>query len=107
MDRPTKEFKTSGGHIVVFKTYATGREFNAIQSVYLSAGKINVVGKEVVLDNFSTDIHLKAKEKMIEVLVVSIDGATDSVLEKCLDLPANEYNEIVDFVSTETDQKKN
>lgn len=106
MERATKEFTTSGGHKVVIKTYATGREFQMIQDVYLAGTKINVEQGEVKVDGFNVGSESKAREKTIELLVVSFDGDTKDVVNKIYDLPYQETEEILKELNEVSGKKK-
>lgn len=97
--RETKEFKTSGGHTIVHKTYATGREYNEIQSIYLKDAKVNVIGGVTKIEGFSANTDYDSNKKAIELLVVSVDGETNGYVEKVLDLPIKEFNEVVDLLN--------
>ena len=103
MERETKEVEI-GKHKVVLKTYITGREFNAIQDIYLSSAKLDMVGKDMK-STFDASIQTKATEKTIEMVVVSVDGNT-KVLDAVLDLPVNEYDQVIKAIESVTDKKK-
>jgi hypothetical protein len=104
--RETKEFTTSGGHKIVYKTYLTGREFNEIQNVYLKDTKVEMAGKEMKVEGFSPSITFKANEKMLELLVESVDGVVTNVVDTILDLPNVETQEIIEIVGSISDKKK-
>lgn len=105
-ERETKELKTSRGHTIVYKAYCTGREFNEIEQVYLTGAKVNMIGKEVHVDSFSPTIQQDADKKAIETLVVSLDGQAASVVDRVLDLPHDEYLEVVDALGVVSGKKK-
>ena len=105
-NRETKMIKTSGGHEVVLKTYATGREVGVIQSVYAGAAKMKMVGKEVVLDGFDATVEERAIAKTIELLVVSLDGKTENIVERIGDLPYKEYDEVIAALGEISGKKK-
>ena len=104
-ERATKEVKTAE-HTVIVKTYCTGREFNEIEQVYLTGAKVNMVGNEVHVDGFSPTIEQDANKKAIEILVVSLDGNSEDIVNRVLDLPHNEYLEIVNALSIVSGKKK-
>jgi len=79
-DRPTRELTTSGGHTLVIKTYLTAREMLPI----------------------SDKPEMPNSEKTAAILnqaVVSLNGSTDTISDRLLDLPLNEYTEIVKEVT--------
>lgn len=104
--RETKELKTSGGHVVTYKAWISGREFNAIQSVYLKSVNVTMVSGQPQVGGIDPSVNEQAVSKLIEMLVVSIDGVTAGALDKILDLPVSDYNEIV-AVLQEVNSKKN
>jgi len=105
-NRQTREFVTSGGHKVVIKTYCSGREWQDIQDVYLKDAKINMIGNDVKVEGFSPKADSLAKEKAVELLVVSIDGKTTSVLADVFNLPFAETAEILAQVDAVQGKKK-
>ncbi len=75
-DRETKEFTSPGGHKVVLKTYLTAREFTPIVD--------------------DKDLTNSAKTQRFAVAsIVSLDGETEGIGDKLLDLPLAEYTAIV------------
>ena len=86
--------------------YATGRDSNAIQEVYLKDAKMNIVGKDVRIEGFSANADTEANKKMLELLVVSLDGDANSVSERVLDLPVADYNEIIASLNDISGKKK-
>lgn len=106
MTRDTKDIRTSGGHVVVFYAYATGRDFNAIQSCYLEGTKIQMAGSNPVIEGFDATSDFKAKEKAIELLVVSLDGDSTDIVNRVLDLPYGEVAEIQAALDEATGKKK-
>ncbi len=104
--RETKIFETSRGHKVEIKTYLTGREFNEIQAVYLQDVKLDTVGQEIKLSGFNPSAEQKANNRTIELLAVSFDGSSDDILNKVLDLPHDEYDEVIAQLSEVSGKKK-
>lgn len=104
--RPTKEVEI-GGHKIVLKTYATGREFNEIQSVYLRSAKVNMVGSTPQMAGFTAEVSLEADKKGLEMIVVSVDGKTEfneegkvtKLADFILDLPADIYQQVMSAVN--------
>ena len=102
----TKELTTAGGHTVVLKSFVTARDMRVLKDMYLAVAKFDQKGGEI----FDIDIE-KANEienKTLELVVVSLDGGTEGILEKLLDLPSRDYNEIFEQVQEVTgfDKKK-
>lgn len=104
-NRETKEVKI-GEHTLVLKTYANGREYNEVQAVYLRSAKINMVGSTPTVSGFTGEVELDATKKAIEVLAVSLDGKTDSVIELIEELPYEEYQLVTEAVNELIGKKK-
>lgn len=105
-NRPTVEITTQGGHTIVTKSYATGREANIIKSVYIESIKASVVGNVAKIDSVDLQAEERAINKMIELMVVSVDGVSDDILNQVLDLPQQDYNMIVEKLDELTGKKK-
>ncbi len=99
MNRETKTIETSKGTKLVLNTYVTGREANVIKTELLKKAKIN--GETGVVDNsgISGDFILEQERKLLEAIVVSINESKEAIVEKLLDLPNGEYQEVVAAVN--------
>lgn len=106
-DRPTIEWTTPGGIPVVLRTYITGREFQALKNVYVEDAKAKIDGRGgVEVEGFNPLADDKAIERMISFVVVSLSGSTENVVDRVLDLPVDDYQEIVTKIKEITDKKK-
>jgi hypothetical protein len=103
--RPTEEIRV-GNHTIVVKTYATGREFNEIQAVYLRNAKINMVGNAPQVSGFTAEVELEATKKALEMLVVSVDGSSENVVSVIEEFPNDEYQKVVEKVNALLGKKK-
>lgn len=100
------------GKTVVLRGYITGRIEQAIQNVYLENSKI---GTEAEIDTAGSQDRKRpdkvkqtttmdatvgqlAGNKAIELIVISIDGNTDNIVDQVLDLPKQDYQAVVDKV---------
>jgi hypothetical protein len=100
--RETQSFATPGGHTVVINAYISGRESNAIKQVLYDDLKMNMKDAQngaVAMDDLPSSFVVKQEEKAIELIVVSIDGSSEDVIQRVLDLPVAEYNAIVEEVN--------
>lgn len=96
MSRETREFKTSGGNVVELKSFITGGEARQLQTTVMETLKMKVDdGGKPVVDGFDPLITGKIQDQSIKLIVVSLNGKTEKVLENILDLPNAEFNEIV------------
>ena len=104
MNRETTKLTTTSGKEVVVKTYLTARESNEIKRQMYDALKIDVSEAAIpgakVIKDIPASFMLDRERKMLEQVVVSIDGSTDGVLDRLLDLPAPEYEELLGRIGT-------
>lgn len=105
MDRQTKQIDV-GGHTFVVKTYATARETQAIQGAYFKGTKIEIVGKEPKFSEFDPTVQYTAEHELLAQMVISIDGNTETIVERCLDLPSEVYEQLVGEVDALASKKK-
>ena len=94
MDRETKQLKI-GTHGFVVKTYATAREAKTIQQAYFKGTKVEVVGEQPHIAEFNPGVQFDVQHEMIVQMVVSMDGSTHRMLERCLDHPDETYTALV------------
>ena len=100
MERETKEIILAlSKSKVVMQTWITGREQREIANIYLNSE---------TKDNKNL---LEAQDKAIEMITVSIDEDTKNILDRVLDLPSKDYEqllkEIMDVIGLPKDEKKN
>ena len=109
MERETKTVKTPHGHEVVIKTYLTGREAEQVQQVLYTDIKMSMgdlaSGKTEIKEIPAAAI-IAQQRKALEVLLVSIDGSTENVLDRFLDLHSEDCDAVKDEVSTITNFRK-
>lgn len=75
-DRATKEFSTPSGTKLVLKTYLTAREM------------FTVTDNKDLKDSEKT-------LKLAEAGIVSLDGSTENIGERLLDMPLADYTSVV------------
>ena len=104
MERETKEvvLKHSGKKVVV-KAFLTETENRIFMKNF--AGDIKATDGE---DPSRADEIIQYKDAVIQAWVVSVDGSTEKINETLLELPAKDYNQVLEFVKSlvEDDQKK-
>lgn len=110
-ERPTETFKTENGYEVTVKSYATGREANKIQAVYMQSAKVTVVGQTPRIEGFDLGAEEKAIEMMVELLVVSVKDPDGNVNENAVDsvldgMPKPDFDEVLDKLNELTGKKK-
>ncbi len=87
----TKEGKA---HIEV-KDFINGRDLRAIQEVYAEHAEM----EDGQLKRFKSKDSLSAiQDRLIDLIVISVNGETVDKIEKILDLPSKDYEQIIDEV---------
>ncbi len=88
MNRETIKFETPvGKQQIEIKTYITGREKRDLTNIYLS-GDIN-------FNTESQNIVDKAQDLALQLIVVSIDGNIEGIVESILNMRSEDYDFIV------------
>ena len=101
MERETKTVKTPLGKEVEIKAYMTFGEKQEIQAIYLGGMKAEIgPDNKPVVKEIRGEILTEAQHKLIEMAVVSYDGAKENILQLILDIPASEG----DFILAEIDK---
>jgi hypothetical protein len=104
-ERETKTITTPDGKAVVVNTYLTGRESNQLKEILyagLKMGMSDISAGITEIKDIPASLLLDQEKKALEMLVVSIDGATDGVVEKLLDMKDTEYQFIVSEINNVT-----
>lgn len=97
--REIKTIETTGGHKVEIKTYVTGGEAREISNVYIADTNVEMdeTGK-VKMPTINAGLVNRAQDKAIEMIVVSVDGSTENVVQTVLALPKWDFDEILKAV---------
>lgn len=104
--RPTQELNI-GSHTFVTKTYATAREHQAIQQALFAGAKLEVVGEQPKIHDFNPTILFDMHQAVVRELVVTMDGTSEEILGRCLDLPSGDFDELVAALDKLVSKKKN
>ena len=102
----TREHTTAGGVKVVLKEFVTARDMRALKGMYMEMANFDQKGTPTFkVDPKKVD---EIEDKTIELVVISVNGATEGIVEKLMELPATDYNEIYALVQEVTgmDKKK-
>ncbi|MET3349043.1 UNVERIFIED_ORG: hypothetical protein ABID57_000712 [Arthrobacter sp. UYEF1] len=87
------------GKKVVLRGYTTGRISQELESIFLDQSEvINEDGKTKTVMNGAA--IKRAHNRAIELLVVSVDGSTENILDAVLDLSTEDH----DYVYTKLDE---
>lgn len=108
MERQTSTITTPITQLeVVLHTYITGREAEAIQSPLLKAMKLqpNKRGEDVQMGEIDTDKIRESNHIALRSVVKSVGGNTDNVVDTLLDMPASDYDFVVNAVDEITKKK--
>lgn len=97
MPRPTRELKTSGGHVLVLYDYITGAENWQIRQIYIHGLKTG---------DADSSTALEAEKKAFELVILSLDGTSENIADRILALPLTEYKQITDEVAPIVEGKK-
>jgi len=103
--RETKELIV-GAHKLVVKTYLTGRELRIIQNEMMDNLEMKQKSGETEITGFKGALLRAQEDKQITTTVLSFDGSTEGILDKVLDLPAFEYQEVVAYIKEITEKKE-
>jgi hypothetical protein len=101
MERETKTFTTPGNHTVFLRTYLTGKESRALNEIMYASLKINpsdvadASGGKLSLGEIPMAFMIPQQQKLLEFLVMSVDGNADAPLAKLEELPEAEYNAVL------------
>jgi hypothetical protein len=101
MERETKNITTPGNHLVVLKTYLTGREINEIKRALFGSVSIErgEDGKPVIPE-YPLALAIDREKKLLESTIVSVDGKEEKAADAVLDFPSADYK----FVVTEAEK---
>lgn len=110
-NRPTRHFTTPGGHVVDIYDYMTGLEVETIRNFYASKAEIKSISQqgdkvEAGIAGMSADAALETKKLAIRTTLVSIDGSTEGLDTVALNLPNEDYQQILNEVNDLIEGKK-
>lgn len=104
-ERETKKIITPvGQQEIVVRTYITGREKRALANVYLQ-GKVDFSIEENKLKDFDFTLADKVQDLAWQTVIVSIDGRTDDIVNRILDMRGQDYDFVVSEVNKITADK--
>jgi hypothetical protein len=99
MQRETKTFTTPGGKEFEINAYLTGRESLEIRAVLTSGIKVSIddisTGKQS-MEEMPASLVTDQKMKALSLILVSLEGNKENVLDRVLDLSESEYEFIAE-----------
>lgn len=98
-NRETKEIEIKGNKFVLL-SYTTGREMREIQTEMFGKVDVDAAGKvDVATLKGKADIIFMQPDKYLELVVKSVNGSTEDILNTVLNLPSSVYNELLEKVT--------
>lgn len=94
--RETYEYTTSGGHKIVFYSYATFGDTREITKVFLDEVSVGVEGDQKTMGAISGSKVFESQNKAIQLLVVSVDGEKENILDKINSLRPEDGQEVLE-----------
>jgi aconitase B len=108
--RETVEFETSTkANKLVLHTYLTRRERRGIKNALFGGKEIAVDGKNEIKASVSMELTDVAEDKTFEAMIVSLNGSSENIVERLLELPDTEADEIkakIDELTSPADEAK-
>lgn len=105
MERETKTI-TAGGNTLKVVTYLTGREMRDIQSAMLSKLEMKQKGEEMEMSGFNGAMVHGQEDQQILAVVKEVNGSTEDILAKVLDMRAEDYYTVLDYVKSIAEKKE-
>lgn len=95
MNRDTKTFTTSKGHVVGFYAYLTGKESKSLENEMLAGMKIEISEDGKKSTSVAANTLNASQDKAMRILIQTFDGKNENAFEDVENLPADEYFEVV------------
>ncbi|MCX6113139.1 MAG: hypothetical protein NTY22_07675 [Proteobacteria bacterium] len=93
-------------HKVEVKLWLTGLDRRALRSVYVENAKIEMVGDKPEIKNISGSLVDKAEDKAIEIMVVSVDGNSEDIVKRILEMKDEDCDFVIKSINEITNEKK-
>lgn len=87
------------GTKVVLKEYLTGRERRELSTLLMKDNKMEIEDEKPKIEGLNVTTFNNFQDKTIEGYVVSINGETENILDKVLDLPEQDFKFIQDQIN--------
>lgn len=92
MERETKQITTTNGHTCTMYSYITAREQREVDNISLAAIDVSELSTGQKIN--PTTIR-DTEDMLLKLLVVDLDGSTNNIPERLLDLRSVDYAEIL------------
>lgn len=90
-----KIITTPSGVKIELRSYITGGQMRALKNIFLDAFEITSSGETVEGKGVKGSLINKMEDEAIKMIVISVDGQTENVLDRVLNLPAEDYEVVV------------
>jgi len=94
MERELKEIKI-GNHTFKVKAYITAGEKRYLRDILLKSAKIDFTSPEPKLGELSPEVVSEFENALITTLVVEMDGSSDNILNRVLEMKAEDFDELI------------
>lgn len=91
-------FKTKRGTEFELKEYLTGREKRQVKNALWTGKSMQIRDGKGESDPVEMDKMDASTDKTIELMVLSVNGDSKNVLDVVLDLPSNDYDELLEKI---------
>lgn len=111
-ERPTKQITTKNGkHTAILREWITVQESRTISAIYTSGLDSSTIDVNAEKANFKgniAELSQEAQNKAIEIVIVELDGDKENILERFLNLPNQDGQEIIAAIEevTAPEEKK-
>jgi len=103
--RETKEV-TIGAHTFTLHTYITGRESRLVQTEMINNLEMKQANGSPEISGFKGELIALQEDRLISAIVTVMDGSSENIIDRILDLPTDEYDAILKEVRTVAEGKK-
>lgn len=106
MERETKTIETpTSKHKIEIVTYATGREVRGIEQKYYAKAKLDIVAGQPKISDMDLSAQYDVEQEMIRVLVKSVNGSTENILDTVLEFRSEDYEFVIASLNEVTKKK--
>lgn len=91
MEREIKKIATPSGIQIEYRTYLIGKEKRSLANIYLQGGlSFDKTGNDI--KGLNSNIVDESQNLLWKTVIVSIDGSSDNIAERILDMRAKDYD---------------
>ena len=102
----TKEYTLPSGITCKMRPWITGRDKRKLRAIFMEDLKIGADSKGPTVSGIKGSATEVAEDLAITMIVQELDGKTENILDRVLDLHAEDYNAIVKTINEITEEKK-